>query len=49
MKKEFLVLFSFMIFFIIIIVTNKSIINWGFQIILCIFIITYIGVNKRDI
>ncbi|TNV88031.1 hypothetical protein FGO68_gene5171 [Halteria grandinella] len=46
LKKEFLILVSFMIFFIIIIVTTKSIINWGFQIILCIFIITYIGVSN---
>lgn len=48
LKKEFLVLFSFVIFFMMIILTTKSVINWGFQIILCVFIITYIGVNNRD-
>lgn len=32
----------------IIIVTTKSIINWGFQIILCIFIISYIGVGNES-
>lgn len=48
LKKEFLILLSFMAFFMIIIVTTKSIINWGFQIILCIFIITYIGVSNES-
>lgn len=31
-----------------IILTTKSLVNWGFQIILCIFIITYIGVTNDD-
>lgn len=48
LKKEFLVLFSFVVFFMLIILTTKSIINWGFQIILCIFIITYIGVGSNS-
>lgn len=47
-KQEFMVLFAFMLFFMIIIVTTKSIVNWGFQMILCLFIITYIGVRKQD-
>ena len=37
-----------MVFFMIIILTTKSIINWGFQIILCIFIISYIGVSNES-
>lgn len=41
-----MILLSFTIFFMLIILTTKSIINWGFQIILCIFIITYIGVGN---
>ncbi len=47
LKKEFLILLSFTVFFMLIILTTKSIINWGFQIILCIFIITYIGVGNE--
>ena len=48
-KKEFLVLLTFVVFFVIIILSDKNIINWGFQIIICIFIITYVGtgVNKN--
>lgn len=48
-KKEFLVLLTFVVFFVIIIFSDKNIINWGFQIIICIFIITYVGtgVNKH--
>jgi hypothetical protein len=48
LKKEFLMLISFTVFFMLIILTTKSIINWGFQIILCIFIITYIGVGNNN-
>lgn len=44
-KKEFLILLTFIVFFVIIIFSDKNIINWGFQIIICIFIITYVGVN----
>jgi len=31
----------------LIILTTKTIVNWGFQIILCIFIITYIGIGNE--
>ena len=46
LKKEFLILLTFIVFFMIIIFSSKSIINWGFQIIICIFIITYVGVGN---
>jgi hypothetical protein len=43
LKKEFLVLLTFAVFFLIIICSDKNIINWGFQIVICLFIITYVG------
>jgi hypothetical protein len=43
MKKEFLILITFTVFFVIIIFSDKNIINWGFQIIICIFIVAYVG------
>jgi hypothetical protein len=46
-KKEFLILLTFVIFFVIIIFSDKNIINWGFQIIICIFIITWVGVKNH--
>ena len=47
LKKEFLILLTFIVFFVIIIFSDKNIINWGFQIIICIFIITYVGVGPH--
>ena len=47
MKKEFLILLTFVVFFVIIIFSDKNIINWGFQIIICVFIITYVGVGNH--
>jgi len=47
MKKEFLILLTFTVFFVIIIFSDKNIINWGFQIIICIFIIAYVGYGNR--
>jgi hypothetical protein len=44
-KKECLILLTFIVFFVIIIFSDKNIINWGFQIIICIFIVTYVGVS----
>lgn len=46
--KEFLILLCFVIFFMMIIISTKSFINWGFQIIICIFIITYVGVGNNE-
>ena len=37
---------TFVVFFVIIIFSDKNIINWGFQIIICFFIITYVGVGN---
>ena len=48
MIKEFLILICFIIFFMMIIFSTKSVINWGFQIIICIFIITYVGVGNNE-
>lgn len=42
-----MILICFVIFFMMIILTQKSIINWGFQIIICIFMITYVAVGNN--
>lgn len=50
LNKELLVLFVFIIFFIMVIFAPKTIINWGFQIIICIFVIVYVAVgNVKDL
>lgn len=46
-KKEFLILLTFIVFFVMIIFSAKNIINWGFQIIICLFIITWVGVKNH--
>lgn len=46
--KEFLIFVCFIIFFLIIIIAQKNLINWGFQIILGIFLIAYVAVGNDE-
>ena len=44
--KELLIFLAFVIYFTIIIFAQKNLINWGFQFILGIFLIAYLGVGN---
>jgi hypothetical protein len=45
--KELLIFLCFIIFFIMIIVAEKNVINWGYQIIIAIFLLVYVAVGNK--